>query len=169
MGLPLLRTLRVCDLSGNSSALWSPVLFGDAMMWSSAVFEGCAEASGFASVQSTVMPRVMPWQARQGLNATNTILERVFYGLILENCVQVNLQSTFYALNIAYSKHPRSAEQVQLALTTSVISTVVSSSIKIIELKNFRSMVAQFDEHSEADEQNKSKIHYKSKQVAFGV
>jgi len=159
--LPLLRTLRRCDLSSTSMLkveTWaSPAIFGGDVLTNASVLFGLGEACGFMSVQHSTIPWALQFsQTRSTTGAPNGVItslsgsvdviwDRVFYSLLLENAVQLNLQSTFYALQMAAQKITKE-DQMHVEVLQSLSVTILGLLLKVAEAYEFCKLLRASDE-----------------------
>merc|ERR1712110_1334054 len=97
----------------------SPTLCSHLRLGNAGVFLGLADANGMVSLQVMAIPwSLQPMHTARQVYTFNIIanqmLERVFLSYLLENCVQLNLQSTLYAIGIAFSRLNGAKERLQV-------------------------------------------------------
>jgi len=143
-----------------------------------AVIRSCCAASGLHSIDSTTLPRaiaVAKLTKRNAIlpNLITPVLDRIICTILLENCLQVHIQSTFYTLNVAVAKMRNQKVGMQLALISSIVCTICSSVLKLLELGRVYSalpIAAEIADEVPSHENTNacSTLQKKSRYVTFG-
>ena len=117
-----------------------------------------ADAGDLASLQCMLIPRYAYFlnraQAKEQTTDTfilaelqwtkgfaNTIVQRIFLSYILENCIQLNVQASLYAIVIASWRLRGVDEQLQVRALLSILIGIVASLLKLLDVYGFFSVV----------------------------
>jgi len=104
-------------------------------------------ANGMTTLQNLAIP-LMSFTVTQSsrsdhvkMHAAKTLaeqmLDRVFLSYFLENAIQLNLQSTLYALGIAVKRRSDAENQLHVLGLSSLVVTLLMTSLKLVEVAEF--------------------------------
>jgi len=159
MCFPLIRTIRRSDISEHrfrsQPRICSPSLLdGSAMSTVDMVFT-LGDAAGMASLQALTIPynsglMNRPYVASDSVfqcilinSLADQMIQRIFMSCIMENCLQINLQSTLYAADIAACRLRGVKDHVQVRTLVSISLSIGMSLLKLLDVRDFQKMVKE--------------------------
>jgi len=152
--LPLLRTLRMQDFPSKPrkplETMAGGTIWGDKDMTPSGMCKCLAEASGFMSMQNATIPCSLAFfeqhhKTVQRVTSVDAIWDRVFNTLILENAIQLNIQSAFYALQLS-AQMVTDENHSQVPVLQSLTVSFLVILLKAFEVWDFCKVVRVVDE-----------------------